>query len=150
MEQEIKDWLSNINSVMKHFEALKKAQTALATGTKYGYRYKSPDNSKSYDAKSLMNLYNGTYDASDSADVEFRCLILQVSNILKLYSAINAAGIQTSNGRTNTVSYQRYSFTGEGELSKRGKILSVNGLKLLELYTEARYVTGVSYPITYV
>lgn len=100
-QQEVVTWFRNANSVMRNLGAFTMAMNAMQNGTSYAFRYKSPTYSKGYGAQSLMNILTGRKRRSyDATDREYRKLVLQQANIVRLYNGLLMAQMARGEGKT--------------------------------------------------
>ncbi len=100
-QQEVVTWFRNANSVMINLGAFTMAMSAMQNGTSYTFRYKSPTYSKGYGAQKLMDILTGRKSGSyDATDTEYRNLVLQQANIVRLYNGLLMAQMARGEGKT--------------------------------------------------
>lgn len=147
IDDDVTKWFANMDSVMNNLGSLKMAQEALAVGKNYTFRYNSPSNSKSYNARQIVDIFSGTYDTSSSADVEFRGLILQGNQLLGLYLGYAQALIAKGQGRSFIQPYTSYNYNeSAGTIAFRTR-KSYGQHTLVDLYTDGRDMGKVAYPL---
>ena len=145
--QNIRDWFTNMNSVMANLGAFKMARQAVAVGRKFNHRFISPSNNKVYDANALLRLYEGTYNTSSAADVEYRSIVVQQNNLLGLYMGLQFARMLGSTGRSYITNYQTVTVNSSGNVVSRGSKRSINNGAIIQLYN-TRTMTSVPYPLS--
>ena len=140
MDDEIKAWFKNTNSVIRNLSAFGMAQKAINEGKNYSHKYNSPCFSKTYNAQQLVDIMTGNNSGSyDDTDEEYRALYLMRGSLTKLYSGLKAGQMLNSTGGTYNTRYKSQTLGS-----------SVYGnASLNTLYGEGMALTGkVNYPLT--
>lgn len=140
MNDEVKAWFKNANSVTRNLSAFGMAQMALNDGRSYSYRYKSPCYTKTYSAQTLVDIMSGNGSSGyDDADNEYRALYLMRGSLITLFSGLKAGQMLNSTGGVYNTKYTSQT------LGSR----VYDNTTLSNLYAEGISMKGkVAYPLT--
>jgi len=145
VDQQVRDWFSNMASVTRNLGAIKMAREFKAQGKQFTHRYiGSGVPSRTYGAQKILNIARGVYDTTDATDVQFHELIVMGDSILGLYSGLRFSMVLNTGGNTFITHFTRYNFNSVG-VGSAGNTHGYNNVAILSLFN-SRSKTA-AYPI---